>query len=521
MKRRGSRPAPPRARGRVSAARSRPGSAPPSTPDHDFRELFDNASDIVFTIDMAERFTWINRAASLATGYGIEDAGTLTVSRIVAPEHLTHARAKLVSKLGGAGPTRYELDIVAKDGRRIPLELSTRLIMQGGRAVGIQGIAHDITERRQAEARSRRDAERTRSLLSVASRMTLLRDRDAVLRAVCEEATRALAVPVASLSLYDPMTDMLCFAHGIGLPSWFAEQVAPMPRAVYESYVRAQGPVVIVPDVRALRDLPNTALYESLDIRTTVNVRIAHQERLIGRLNIGTIGASRVFTEDDLRLLQGIADQAALAITNATLFSDLTRANADLVSAYDKTLEGWSRALELRDWQTHGHTQRVVGLTLRLAEEVGVPESQRPNLRRGALLHDIGKMGIPDEVLLKRGPLTATEWEIMRRHPQYAYDLLSAIPYLRPMVEIPYAHHERWNGSGYPRGLRGDSIPIGARVFAVADVWDALRSDRPYRPAWPEPKAETYIVEQAGVLFDPAVVAAFQRQGRAGTVSDC
>lgn len=277
---------------------------------------------------------------------------------------------------------------------------------------------------------------------------------------------------------------------------------------------------MIVPDVRALRDLPNAALYESLDIRTTVNVRIAHQERLIGRLNIGTIGTSRVFTEDDLRLLQGLADQAALAIANATLFSDLERANADLVSTYDTTLEGWSRALELRDWQTFGHTQRVVGLTLRLAEELGVPESQRPNLRRGALLHDIGKMGIPDEILLKPGPLTSTEWEIMRRHPQHARDLLSVIPYLRPVVDIPYAHHERWNGSGYPRGLRGESIPIGARVFAVADVWDALRSDRPYRPAWPDPQAETYIAEQAGVLFDPAVVGAFLRQRRTGTAGD-
>lgn len=177
--------------------------------------------------------------------------------------------------------------------------------------------------------------------------------------------------------------------------------------------------------------------------------------------------------------------------------------------AYDDTIEGWSRALDLRDRETEGHTQRVTDLTLRMAQRMGMDEQQLTHLRRGALLHDIGKMGIPDSILLKPGSLDDAEWEIMRKHPQYAYDMLYPILYLRPALEIPYYHHEKWDGCGYPHGLSGERIPLAARVFAVADVWDALTSDRPYRPAWSKEKALEYIRSQAGSHFDPQVVKIF------------
>jgi putative nucleotidyltransferase with HDIG domain len=210
-----------------------------------------------------------------------------------------------------------------------------------------------------------------------------------------------------------------------------------------------------------------------------------------------------------LDFLEDLAVQAAIAIDNAALYDNLQRSNTELALAYDTTIEGWSKALDLRDKETEGHTRRVTELTLRLARVMGIPDAELVHIRRGALLHDIGKMGVPDSILLKPGPLTDEEWEIMRRHPQYAYDMLSPIAFLRPALHIPYCHHEKWNGTGYPRGLKGEQIPLVARVFAVADVWDALRSDRPYRTAWPEEKVREHIRSQAGAHFDPQVVETF------------
>jgi HD-GYP domain-containing protein (c-di-GMP phosphodiesterase class II) len=217
------------------------------------------------------------------------------------------------------------------------------------------------------------------------------------------------------------------------------------------------------------------------------------------------------------------ANQAAIAVENARLYEaeerrrhenarlldDLQLYTLELSVAYDTTLEGWGRALELRDKETHGHTRRVTDLTLQLARRLGIRESELAYVRRGVLLHDIGKMGVPDQILKKTGPLDEDEWHEMRKHPKYAYDLLYPITYLRPALDIPYSHHERWDGSGYPRGLKGDEIPLTARVFAVVDVWDALLHDRPYRKAWTREATISYLQEQSGVLFDPLVVKTF------------
>jgi HD-GYP domain-containing protein (c-di-GMP phosphodiesterase class II) len=177
--------------------------------------------------------------------------------------------------------------------------------------------------------------------------------------------------------------------------------------------------------------------------------------------------------------------------------------------AYDHTLEGWSKALELRDQETEGHSRRVTEFTLALAGKLGIQEHELKHIRRGALLHDIGKMGISDQILLKSGPLDEAEWQEMRMHPIYAYRLLSPIPYLQPALDIPYSHHERWDGSGYPLGLKGEEIPLAARIFAVIDVYDALISHRPYRPAWSPGQAKEYLLLNAGILFDPKIVKTF------------
>jgi HD-GYP domain-containing protein (c-di-GMP phosphodiesterase class II) len=211
-----------------------------------------------------------------------------------------------------------------------------------------------------------------------------------------------------------------------------------------------------------------------------------------------------------LNFLEVLAGQASIAIDNAQLFDRLARWNNELTHAYDATIEGWSRALELRDLETQGHSQRVTEMTVELAEKIGiVDQDQLTQVRRGALLHDIGKMGLPDGILLKAGPLNTDEWGIMRQHPVYAHNMLAPIDFLRPALKIPYCHHEKWDGSGYPIGLQGDEIPLEARIFTIVDVWDALISDRPYRSAWSKEKAHDYLVEQSGKHFDPTVVEIF------------
>lgn len=188
-------------------------------------------------------------------------------------------------------------------------------------------------------------------------------------------------------------------------------------------------------------------------------------------------------------------------------FSDIT----ELAQAYDATIEGWSRAMDMRDKETEGHSQRVTEMTLQLARDLGISESQLNFVRWGALLHDMGKLGVPDSILHKPGELTDDEWAIMRRHPEIAYEMLSPIHFLQQSLDIPYCHHEKWDGTGYPQGLSGEKIPLIARIFSIADVYDALCSDRPYRPAWSKKRACEYIKSESGTHFDPRVVKAFMK----------
>ncbi len=215
------------------------------------------------------------------------------------------------------------------------------------------------------------------------------------------------------------------------------------------------------------------------------------------------------YDTDRIEFFDSVAKRVAIAIENSQLVVNLEQTNKDLRLAYDATIEGWSRAMDLRDEETEGHTERVTLMTVELARLAQFPEPELIHMRRGALLHDIGKLGVPDSILMKPGPLTEAEWVVMKRHPEYAFQMLSPIQYLRLATDIPYCHHERWDGSGYPRGLRGESIPLAARLFAVVDVWDALTSDRPYRPAWSGDRAIEYIRMNAGIHFDPNAVSLF------------
>jgi HD-GYP domain-containing protein (c-di-GMP phosphodiesterase class II) len=233
------------------------------------------------------------------------------------------------------------------------------------------------------------------------------------------------------------------------------------------------------------------------------------KESAIGVFILGTKGKTRRFSKNEIELSYILSFQVSLAIANAQLYKKAQEAILDLTRAYDATLEGWSRVLDMRDRVTDTHTHRVADLTVALAVRMGIPGSELGHIRRGALLHDIGKMAIPDAILQKEGELSESELAVMQTHPEKAFQILSQIGYLAPAMDIPYCHHERWDGSGYPRGLKGEEIPLPARLFAVVDVFDALTSDRPYRKAWTREKALMYLQEQSGKHFYPEAVRVF------------
>jgi PAS domain S-box-containing protein len=247
-----------------------------------------------------------------------------------------------------------------------------------------------------------------------------------------------------------------------------------------------------------------------LNARSGLFAPLVSKGEVLGILQVHSYEKNR-FTASDIELFALIGNTAAIAFQNANLFENLHQSHAELTEAYEATLDGWAHALDLRDSGTHGHTRRVVELTVELGRYMGLPDETLVQLRRGALLHDIGKMGVPDDVLKKTGSLTAEEWVKMRKHTTNAYEWLSPIPFLRPALDIPYCHHEKWDGTGYPQGLAGEQIPLAARIFSVIDVWDALLSDRPYRPAWTTEQTMEHLREQRGKQFDPKVVDAFLR----------
>lgn len=233
------------------------------------------------------------------------------------------------------------------------------------------------------------------------------------------------------------------------------------------------------------------------------------KDNVIGVFIIGTTNYKRQFSDKEIQLCYALSNQVSLAISNARLYQEAQEAAKKLIHAYDATLEGWSRVLDMRDHGTDEHTQRVTNLTTDLARRMGVSNGAINHIRRGALLHDIGKMAIPDSILHKPGTLSDSEREIMKTHPEKAYRILSSIDYLALALEIPYCHHEKWDGTGYPRGLKGEEIPLTARLFAVVDVFDALISDRPYRKAWKREEALNYLREQSGKHFFPEAVDMF------------
>lgn len=264
--------------------------------------------------------------------------------------------------------------------------------------------------------------------------------------------------------------------------------------------------MIAIPDLRDGPEwFPNRQLFIANGLNSYFNVPLVIEGDLKGFF-IVIRSKDEQPDEEWFRYLESFAGQAVIAVDSTILFWELLQINSEMTIAYDTTLEGWAKVLEIRDYETAGHTYRVTDLTITLASLMGFNSDELAHIYRGAVLHDIGKMGIPDKILLKEGPLTEAERMIINQHPQFAYDMLYEITYLVPAIDIPFCHHEKWDGSGYPRGIAGMEIPRAARIFAVVDVYDALTSDRPYRKAWPVEKTLKYIEVESGKHFDPEIV---------------
>jgi PAS domain S-box-containing protein/putative nucleotidyltransferase with HDIG domain len=377
----------------------------------------------------------------------------------------------------------------------------------------IAEMAGNAIHRTQLFTRSEQQIERLTALRDVDIAIGSSFDLRTTLDVIIDHVVNQLKVDAASILLYNPFTQTLDFSVGRGFRTSAKQGLHLRLGQPFAGVTSLENRMIAITDLRESDSVP--AYFHQEGFLSYFNVPLNAKGQIKGVLEVFM---RQPFSpaSDWLEFLSSLGGQTAIAIDNAQLFTNLQRSNIELELAYDTTLEGWGKALELRDQETEGHTQRVTEMTLKLARRLGFDGDDLIQIRRGALLHDIGKMGVPDEILRKPGTLTDQEWVVMRKHVDYAYALLKTIEYLGKAMDIPYCHHERWNGNGYPRGLKGEEIPAPARIFAVVDVWDALLSDRPYRSAWARDKVIDYIKEQAGIQFDPKIVEVFMDLVEAG-----
>ncbi len=470
-----------------------------------FQIALKNSPTVVFAQDQDLRYTWIeNPRWALPSGYFLgrtdfEIYEPFTAARL-------WALKTEVLKTGVGVQTEMWM-VVGEMSGYYDLTIEPTFNSHG-EVNGLICSAADLTEIKLANERAEQQLKRLAALRKIDQTITSTLDLRVTLNLLLDQVSTLLEVDASSILLFNPQMQQLEFGAGVGFRSSRIREISlALGQGLAGLAVMQRRGSGIVDLDKSTDFVRRDALIGDEFVQYT-NLPLIAKGEVEGVLEV----YNRTYVDWDpewVQFFEALAGQAAIAIDNMMLYEELKRKNADLMLAYDATLEGWSRALELRDQETDGHSRRVTDLAVRLAHRLGMSDDELVDFRRGTLLHDIGKMGVPDSILLKPGPLSSEEWAIMRNHPQYAYQMLAPIPYLRRALDIPYCHHEHWDGSGYPRGLKGEEIPLGARVFSVVDVWDALRSDRPYRPAWPPEKALQYIKDLSGRQFDPRVVQVF------------
>ncbi|MBI5945623.1 MAG: PAS domain-containing protein [Chloroflexi bacterium] len=369
------------------------------------------------------------------------------------------------------------------------------------------GISEDITERERAKLQIEKQLKRLSALRAIDIVIKSSFDLKNTLKVLLTQLAVQLKADAASILLFNKETLTLSYSAGHGFRSTAIHNIKLKYGESLAGQILLEREVIHISDLRKTENEIRPALAGE-DFISYVGVPLVAKGEAVGVLEI--FQRTELNPDPDwFEFLDTLAGQAAIAIDNTGLFENLQRSNLELTLAYEATIEGWSQALDLRDKETEGHTQRVAAMTEKLAKQMGIPDSEIIHIRRGALLHDIGKLSVPDNILFKADKLTEEEWQIMRQHPVNAKKMLTPIAYLKQALEIPSYHHEKWDGSGYPNGLRGEQIPLSARIFAIVDVFDAITSDRPYRKAWTDEQAFNYIREQSGTHFDPQVVEKF------------
>jgi PAS domain S-box-containing protein len=471
-----------------------------------YRSIVETSPDMIF---IKERETGkildINESVCRLTGYTKADIiGTVSGDRVV-PEQKSIYMNEL-EKLKNTGSYSGEFDLRKKDDTIMPVEVR-------GTAFGdyLVAIGRDVSERKHAEETIQLQLKRFNVLRFIDMTITASLDLDVTLNILTIQITTQLGIDAVAILLRNEQTETLEYAAGKGFRNGHLKHAKLNMGSSYAGRAAKEESIINVPDLRKDPDgFMDTEFLDDEGFISYLAIPLIAKGQVKGVMELFYRKPHNA-EQDWIEFLENVADQAALAIENASLFNDLQHSNAELFRAYDTTIEGWSRAMDLKDEETEGHSRRVTEMTLRIAREFRISEEELVQIKWGALLHDIGKMGIPDDILLKPGPLTDEEWKIMKQHPVHALDMLYPIDYLRPSIDIPYCHHEKWDGTGYPRGLKGKDIPLAARIFSVVDVWDALRSDRPYRPAWKKEKVIEYICSLSNIQFDPEVVEAFLR----------
>jgi len=395
-----------------------------------------------------------------------------------------------------------------------PMSISNREYWFDARLIPISHsqimlTARDVTKCRDIETRMERKVQQLSALRSIDLAIASGLDLNLLLSMLLERVTALMQVDAAAILLLNPKTNILEFASGKGFHSSTLHYTHLKMGEGCAGRVALERKPVHVPDLRKDKmEFDRSPLFRKENFVVYWGTPLIAKGQVLGVLEM--FHRSMLNPDADWRSFLGIiAGQAAIAIDSAMMFNELQRSNVELSMAYDATIEGLSRTLDLRDKETKEHTFRVTDITVKLANRLGVEDSNLIHIRRGAILHDIGKLAIPDQILFKPGPLGEEEWKIMRRHPDIAVELLSPVDYLEPALDIPHWHHEKWDGTGYPDRLGREDIPFAARLFALVDVYDALISNRPYRSAWPKKDALRYIESQSGSHFDPNIVPEF------------
>jgi PAS domain S-box-containing protein/putative nucleotidyltransferase with HDIG domain len=482
-----------------------------------YRRLFESAQDGILILDAGTgAVSDVNPYLVDMLGYSREEFIEKKLWEVGAFKDIDASKKSFLA-LQKENFIRYDdLPLKTKDGRLVPVEFVSNVYLVGDEKV-IQCNIRDISARKQAEAalltndeehwiKIQRHVEHLTALVEIDRAINFSFDLNLSLTTLLTHLIVQLEVDAADVLLFQPATLSLEYVAARGFNTKAIEQACQPLGEGYAGRAAHERSIVHIPDLAQEHDgYLRRILLAGENFVSYHGVPLIAKGQVVGVLEVFH-RTGLVRNEEWLDFLKALAAQAAIAIDNVTLFDNLQRSNRELFQAYDATIEGWSRALELRDNETEGHTQRVALLTVKLARLFGFSDAELVQVRWGALLHDIGKMGIPDGILLKHDTLTEAEWVVMKKHTVYAYEMLSPIRYLRSALDIPYAHHEKWDGTGYPLGLRGEQIPLVARIFAVVDVWDALRSDRLYRTSWTTEKVRDHIHSLAGTHFDPHVV---------------